>query len=117
MNAPMRQPTKREKDAAKRKAEREAQSAEFMASVSNVKAMFASAMRGGGGLDTYDTASVYVMEAGERAVKIGVSKSVGKRVATIQVGQQENATVYWAVTLDRKQAFAIEKMAHQDLER
>lgn len=32
-------------------------------------------------------------------------------------GQQENTTVYWAVTLDRKEAFAIEKMAHQALER
>lgn len=81
-----------------------------------VRAIIENALRGGFGLDTNDTASVYVMEAGDRAVKIGVSRKVGQRVTAIQVGQQEKTVVFWAVTLAREEAFAIEKMAHRVLE-
>ena len=56
--------------------------------------------------------AIYVIEAGA-SVKIGVSNNPASRARALQVGQDREVRVFWAVRLATKQATAIEAALHK----
>lgn len=62
-------------------------------------------------------ASVYVICAGDSAVKIGVSRDPGNRAKQLQVAQDKVVRVFWATRLETDEAFRLEKEVHDALKR
>jgi hypothetical protein len=59
--------------------------------------------------------SVYVLCADEHSVKIGISNHPGNRATAIQVGQDREIRVYWAIRLWKPLAREIERIIHTRL--
>jgi hypothetical protein len=62
-------------------------------------------------------ASVYVICAGDSAVKVGVSINPGARARNLQTGQDRIVRVFWAVMLEYSDAYRLEKEVHDKLRR
>lgn len=62
-----------------------------------------------------DAVSVYVIGAGKRRHKIGMSNNVTKRLALLQTGSHERLRVCHSVPLDGPQARRVEAFAHYQL--
>ncbi len=60
-------------------------------------------------------ASIYVMTAGDTAVKIGVSIDPGRRVKSLQNGQDKIVRIYWAADFEFSEAYEIERAVHKRL--
>lgn len=62
-----------------------------------------------------DSTAVYVIAKGNAEVKIGVSKNVANRSLGLQTSNSAELNVFWAVRLERADAFRLEKHIHKKL--
>lgn len=64
-----------------------------------------------------DTAAVYVVSKNDVEVKIGVSRNVGKRALGLQTSNSSELNIFWAIRLDRPDAYRLETAIHTQLRR
>lgn len=62
-----------------------------------------------------DTVAIYVISKNDVEVKIGVSRNVGNRSRGLQSSNSSELNVYWAIRLERADAYKLEKHVHDKL--
>jgi hypothetical protein len=62
-----------------------------------------------------NTVAIYVISKNDVEVKIGVSKNVSTRALGLQTSNSSELNVFWAVRLERSEAYKVEKVIHKRL--
>jgi hypothetical protein len=61
----------------------------------------------------HDPEAVYIMEAGEQAIKIGRSKNPRQRARDLQIGQEKHIRVVYYIWLSRPDTVKLESAIHK----